>query len=707
MGELASSESVFLSSIIKSLTRWNPDALISRKGYAIIDKMRTDETVKASLTLKTQAVTAPGWFIEAASDDPKDIEIADFVEFALNKMHGSVTDAIGQILLALSYGFSINEIVWKRYETGEHAGKIGIKALKSKRPRYYIFDTDKFSNLTKKGLINTIEGEEALPIDKFIIYTYQKEFGNWYGQSDLIPAYRAWWSKDNIIKFWNIALEKFGMPTTWGQYSTSDPSQISKLQTILNNIQSNTNITSQKDHFDISFLEPLRKSGGDYKEALNYHDRSIAKAILMPDDVSDASNGEGSNARASVRFDVFLIIIDKLRQDIEEIVMEEQLIRRLVAFNYSDVSELPKFKFKAMTQEQKLGLAESWGNLVQKGAVRSTMEDENHIRDMIGFPENNEEIEEEVIERKPDEEELKAAEEKKLSKDYIEREKTRYEKQVNFQQIDKELIKGESNTTKLLQEWLTKQRDDLYKFVTKKMEKNELSTKIVLDLNLRFKSDMKKTIKGMFDSTYSQGKTDGKKELPSTFATTGKQGIEVAPDKALKYLQDKSDFVIKGINDPLLGDIQRRLLDAIKTGKSIPNTIKTLEEAYEPYLNDGTVIENNKILEPYRLEAIVRTNMSEAYNEGRRAIGEDPDLEGFVLGYQFSEILDSRTVAVSKFADGKTIKINDPRLPELTYPLHWQDRGLFVYVTKDMAPIEWTPDSEIDQLLSMARTTKP
>lgn len=734
MGELAASYSLFSSSLRKSITGYNPDSLINSKGYAIIDKMRTDETVKASLTFKKQSVTAPGWFIDPASDDPKDEEIAEFVEYALDHMHGSVTESITQILLALDYGFSVTEIIWKMYDSGEHQGKIGLKALKSKRPAFYDFETDEFGNLLKKGLINkgTVSGSQPLPIDKFLIYSYQKEFGNWYGSSDLRQAYRSWWSKDNIIKFWNIYLEKFGMPTVWGQHQTSDPTKVAAFQDILNKIQTSTNITGPKGEYDIELLEATRGGDGSYEKAVAYHDRGIAKSILMPDDVTEAKGGEGSNARAKSRLDVFFIIIDKLRQDIEEIVIQEQLIRRLVSFNFSDVTSLPKFKFRPLTHAQKLELAANWSDLVQKGAVSPSFKDENHVRDMVGFPEKDEAefkaeqdqkaqvamkgVEASDPEKKEEKSKAKSGadkkeiEEKKMSKEYVERDKTRFEKQVNFQQIEKRLNADEIKIVKTLQVSLAKQRDSVISFATNKMKKNELNTKNVFNLDLKFKGEIKKTINGMFEALYNQGKEDGRKELPKNFATTGKQGIEVAPEAALSFLQDKTDFVVKGINEPLLGDIQKELLNAIERGRSIPNTVKALTEAYAPYLNDGTVIVDDKQQEPYRLEAITRTNMNQAYNQGRRAIGEDPDLEGFVLGYQFSEIMDSRTVAVSRFADGKTIRIGDPLLPGLTYSLHWQERGIFVYITKDMEPIEWTSDSELAQLSVMvngAKGTKP
>jgi phage gp29-like protein len=717
MGEIASDPSVIATSLKESITQYNPDSLINRKGYQIIDKMRIDEAVKSALTLKKQAVIAPGWTIEPASDDPKDIEIAEFVEFALSKMRGSISNMLMQILLALDYGFSINEIVWKIYEDGPYKGKVGLTAIKSKKPHYYDFKVDQFGNLDKNGIVvsSIAGGEQELPVSKFIVYTYQKEFSNWYGQSDLRPAYRSWWSKDALIKFWNIYLEKFGQPTAWGRHKQGDATGRSDMQAILDKLQTSTNIVSTIGDFEIELLEGKRDSTGDYKEALHYHDRGIARSILIPDRLSEAGE-TGAFSQALVHFDVFLWVVKCLRLDLEELCMEEQLIRRLVAFNFSDVEELPKFKFKSLTDEQTIELAKTFADVVQKGAVKASFEDENKIREILGFPEKSEEdivddVQPEVsttkTDKNPEDQEIEDDEKKSMAVKFVARDKTRFEKTVDFQSIEKELNTQEEQTTKSLQEILDKQKGSVIKFVTNKMTKNALSTKDVLDLDLKFKSDQKKVINTMFEDLYNLGKKDSRKELPKNFATTGKQGQEVAPSKALKFLQDKTDFVVKGINDPLTGDIQRALINAIDTGQSIPNTIKAIEDAYRPYLEDGSAIVDRKQLEPFRLEAIVRTNMSQAYNQGRRAIGEDPDVKDFVLGYQFSEIIDSRTAEVSISADGNTIRIDDPRLPELTYPLHWNDRGLFVFITSDEVPIEWTSDAELDQLLSMVRTTKP
>ena len=87
-----------------------------------------------------------------------------------------------------------------------------------------------------------------------------------------------------------------------------------------------------------------------------------------------------------MHFDVFLYVLGKLRQDIEEIVMNEQLIKRLVQINYGDVNEMPKFRFNPMTDDQKLELNQLFVDAVSKGVVDATQMDQNAIRENLHFP---------------------------------------------------------------------------------------------------------------------------------------------------------------------------------------------------------------------------------------------------------------------------------------------------------------------------------
>lgn len=709
-GEVAITESVLYQGV--GFRPYNPDLLVRRKGgLTIYDEMRLDDEVKGAITLKKHAVLAPGWNIEPASDEENDEEIAEYVNYVFNKMQGSINDFLLQVLTALDYGYSITEIVWDIFDSGPYDGKVGIRALKAKKPHYYEFDTDDYSNLKPNGLVQTgiltsSTLEKHLPVNKFIIYVYQKEFGNWYGTSDLRAAYRAWWSKDNIIKFWNIYLERFGSPLAVGKYKTNNPNSITNLKTILEKLQSKTSITFREGEFDISLLEPQRRSTADYEAALNFYNRSIARSILIPDRLM-AAGETGAYSQAKIHFDIFLWVVQKLRQDIEEIVMEEQLIRRLVGWNFQNVKALPKFRFNPLTEEQKIELAKAFTDAVQKGAVLPTLDDENHIRKTLNFPEKEREKEGSEQGSSPQEgqepEETGEGEERSMV--VLQRQPTRFEKRVDFARIDRELKDHEQKILDELRAILIKQRDALSTFISSKHVKGELTSRLVLSgIDLKYMRELRQAINRMFTDTYIQGKKDGKSELPKTYAEViGRQGIAVIPQKALDYFAAKADFVVRGIKEPLITKTQQVLLEAIRTGASVPDTVKWLQDMYRPYVETGDVIIDKKQLTSYRLEAIVRTAMSEAYNYGRRAIGEDPDVKDFVIGYQFSEILDDRTVEISKFVDTKKISVDHPELPQLTYPLHWNDRGMFVFVTKDDLPVEFMSEGDIAKAISMKK----
>jgi len=274
------------------------------------------------------------------------------------------------------------------------------------------------------------------------------------------------------------------------------------------------------------------------------------------------------------------------------------------------------------------------------------------------------------------------------------------EQSINFQQIEANLDLIEDTTIGHMRALLIKQRDALTKTVTNAFKANKVTVKFIREIELRHLRELSTMFKKMYDASYTQGKKDGRGELPARFKTA-QADIAVVPKDALDFFESKSDFNVKGIKDPLTRDTQGILLDSMKTGAPVSITVKKIQDAYRPYTEDGNVIVDDKQLQGFRLEAVVRTSTNEAYNWGRRAVGEDPDLYGFVLGYQFSEILDDRTVEVSRFVDGKIIDINHPSLPSLTYPLHWNERGMFIFVTKDQQPINFMSDADVGTAVAM------
>jgi phage gp29-like protein len=382
-GERALSDPFRLVGGGPSFTPYNPSKLISLKGYEVFDEMRRDDQVKAAMSFKKQAVLSAGWDVSPPEGSEHDDEKTKFVIENLERLEGTFENALLGIMSALDYGFSISEKVWE-----EKDGKIHMIALKTKRPHPFHFKIDKFGNV--KGLQQD-GNDKDLPIEKFLVYQYQSEFGNPYGISDLDAAYRAWWTKNNTYKWLAMLLEKYGIPPLIAMYDPAayKAGQIDYMKQILEGLQASTVATvprSNKDELEFFSPELAGQVSQCFIPALSMMNTDIARAILVPGDLGYTPGGEGSFAKAKVIFDVFLFAVEALRRDLANAI-NENLVQPLIEINYGTTEGYPKFRFLPLTDEQQLARLESWMQMIGAGAVKGQSEDEDHIREALDFPE--------------------------------------------------------------------------------------------------------------------------------------------------------------------------------------------------------------------------------------------------------------------------------------------------------------------------------
>ena len=124
-----------------------------------------------------------------------------------------------------------------------------------------------------------------------------------------------------------------------------------------------------------------------------------------------------------------------------------------------------------------------------------------------------------------------------------------------------------------------------------------------------------------------------------------------------------------------------------------------LNDLFEPFVGDDTVLRDGEPIPAYRLENIVRTNATEAFNLGRLEMARDPDIAEFIQGMEYSAVIDGRTTPVCILLDGKIIPLEDPELDRLLPPNHFNCRSLLVPVTLDIQTKEedFITPSEIGQ----------
>ena len=148
------------------------------------------------------------------------------------------------------------------------------------------------------------------------------------------------------------------------------------------------------------------------------------------------------------------------------------------------------------------------------------------------------------------------------------------------------------------------------------------------------------------------------------------------PRAALRWLAEKAFWITGLTADRLLNEAKGVLLQSIKTGRPIGVTILALAEIFEPYLGkDGVSVELGS---PFRLETIVRTNNTDAYNHGRLTDYVSADMLPFLKGVRYSATLDTRTTEVCRFLHGRVFKPDSADLESLIPPNHFNCRSIIV-----------------------------
>lgn len=658
-------------------TRYNPSELVTKKGLEIYDRMRMDDQVKSSLAFKKHSMLSTGWEIKSPGNEDPEWEPTEFIRWSFDNMdqgdtmlEASFRGSLLEILTALDYGFSVSEkVLIESIPYGPFVGKVGLSGIKTRRPHDFAFDTDEFGNLLPDGIIQYQGDQDArLQRDKFLIYVYGHEFSNWYGQSDLEAAYRPWWTKDNAYKWMAMSLERYGIPPLFFLYNNFGPQEVEALKLIAQNIQAGTSGViprADKDSLEIWSPELVKNIKDAFVPSLAMFNTDIARALLVPTLLGSAPEGDsGSFARSKKSFEMFMMIIEHVRGEIETVI-NRQLIKGLVDFNYV-VDEYPTFQFLPFTDELRISLFDKWFSAVEKGIIEVQEDDEDHARATLGLPERDET----KVKEKEDEEPEPKDEGMTL--------KNHKHKVSDSKKIEKGLDAIESQAHTEITDVLKETRDSLLSFVSK----TTIDVGLTKELRLKKGNDLQVVVREFLRRSFSFGQSTMESLLAKYFVH---QEPMFTPKAALKWLDANAVFMSGILRDRLLSDSKAILLNAIKTGEDQSETVGKLKDVFEPYVGNPSVLRDGAEISAFRMNTFIRTNGTSAFNQGRLVTARDPRLAPFMTGMEYSAILDSRTTEICAFLDGRVFKMSDPELSRLSPANHHNCRSVLVPVTIDIS----------------------
>ena len=708
---------------------YNPDVLVSKKGPQIYRQMLLDAQVKSAYNLVVNTLISRPYRFQMTEDTEEQLKMVDFLKYNVEvALENTFLQAMKGVMTAKAHGFSISE---KVFMTGMYDNKMAwlIKTIKNKSFESFQIEHDQFGNI--KRLVQHQEQRKVnLPPEKFIIYVNRPEIDPVWGESDLHAAYRPYWEKDNILKFWNIYIER-----TAGGFLTATPKDVAVVlspaekndfEKVLRNVSQATAMRVPSG-FEVDIKNGVNTDA--FEKAVIHRDKQIAKALLVPNLLGFSEQGAtGSFAQSQTQLEMFFYTLN-YESDLLADTLNEQLFSQLIELNFGK-KEFPLFKFDTYTDKQKQEIAGAWNEAIGAGAVKNTFEDELRTRDLLQYPprekeENDENIDTPDEEEKPPDEEKQRKEEKKEidNAEYAFQAITTPLERVDFVNIEKKFDIHEDRFFK----GLAKNIDDIYADVKTQIRNNPLLKKEeAIAIPVKLKSQMNKTIKENLISGYEFGREQAKRELKHAAKEsndaevekkialmvdcTKRVGIKFDPYRpwcvldfkdgrltveALEKLLPAKSFYITGvISEDILKAARQAILNGIANDKSANAIVLDLTEIISPLVGkveknpDGSIKIDPDTGDPIidtkeraRVETIVRTNISDVFNQAQLAVFTSPELGDFVEAFEYSSVLDSRTTPFCEKYDGFTRPVEDPIWEEIRPPNHFNCRSRLIAVT--------------------------
>jgi len=719
--EIAYSESLFNSG--STAYKYDPDRLRSRKGHDIYSRMMFDEQVKAVVRFRRDAITGREYFFQyditsEVSDSEKEMRVRLF-DNILDTMKGSFTDALNAVMSGVWQGYSLTEKVHSVIEF-EGSPYVGLSSIKKKPYETFRFNVDEYGNIL--NLEQDMDGHvRKIPIDKMIHYVQNPDIDEHYGGSELREAYRSWFSKDVAIKFWNIYLER-SAGGVWvarakdGHTIVNGSAEYSAILNVLGSLSASSSVLLPSS---IELEHILPNSTSEYRDAIQFHDLSIAKSLLVPNLLGISHTGQtGSFSQSQTQFKSFMLVLESDTVRLES-VLNEQLFRELGEVNFAD-GKYPKFRFKPLNIDQIIEMLTLWNELVGKDTVEPSDTDEAHIRKLLDMPEKGEPLPRrqpavgQPISEQPDQQggkpddqnpeanaqnpdQLDAARDRVAWKATF----TRALKRVRFAVIDRQSTTEIQASIDRLSMAIEKIVASMVLFIAE----NDVGTSAGTadDIKkVRINASQKNRVKTVTFKSLEKGWQTGQRHAQDEISAAQKKPFSANMDRlgdiASDYFDNKSFQIAGNLTAEIEALIRNILSNGLKYSRTTQEIVDSIylmlttkgvvkwedawaatsmteEEFQEALLGAG--------LTPHRLETVVRTNYFEAVNEARFSYFTDPLLGGFVEALEYSAILDARTTAICSHLDGRIFDTASSNWESYRPPNHYNCRSLLIAVTEN------------------------
>jgi hypothetical protein len=355
--------------------------------------------VDVSLRAAKMPILGATYFVEPFDDSPENLEIAEFIEFNLLKgIAAPFLLSLEDILRMYEYGFSVMEIVlenreWAPKRAGANRRKYTMLKKLAARPTPTIKRIEYDDNGGPVRIIqNAVDAknkttEVEIPIEKAIIFSFNKKGGNLEGKSLLRTAYQHWYYIDNLYKIDGIQKERHGMgfPVVEVPPGSKD-ADIQAANLLVRNVRTNEYGGATLPPGFKFYFAKVEGQPVNVMESIDHHNSMIMLNVMLQFlMLGIQSSGSGGRATAGSHQDMFtksLRYVGNLTCD----WINFYLIPKLVAYNYN-TDKFPRLRVRNIGETKDLQQwASAIANLIARNAVTVDLEFEQWIREIIDAP---------------------------------------------------------------------------------------------------------------------------------------------------------------------------------------------------------------------------------------------------------------------------------------------------------------------------------
>ena len=288
---------------------WSQTPIEPGDNGASYADMLNDPTVAYCIGLIQDAICAGEWHLEPAKKIMSGHSSADSsrsgsmaLEIERNLRDIDVEAALHDALDAIWRGFRAHEITWD-YRAGRHV----LESLAAIDPDQIALELDDRMRVTAVLSKPVGHDPQRLPREKIWMHVHNPSRTRPAGESVLEPVYRAWSSKNRLLQFWGLSIQRFGMTHMIVRIPANTPpgEQANLLATLYQGRLDGVYLL--KEQYTVEVLNPTQWANLTFEAAIDYQDSEIVKGLLYMYQPGGSATGQtyvtgaglGEQARAT------------------------------------------------------------------------------------------------------------------------------------------------------------------------------------------------------------------------------------------------------------------------------------------------------------------------------------------------------------------------------------------------------------------------